>query len=162
MILAYTKGPCRSSSSQSLASHCGGPGLHPGSMWDLWWTKRHGDRFSPSTSVSPANHYTNFSIIIITGGWHNRPNSRRSDERSELDSTHPYQFKKVYKKGTVEIDSYVLNIATLERVCRYQEIYMWKPSNRTQNFIHYCHPFFFLVRLLALRPLLAYCASLGW
>jgi hypothetical protein len=44
-----------------------------GSMWCLWWTKRHWGRFSPSTSASPANHSTNFSIIIITRGWHNRP-----------------------------------------------------------------------------------------
>jgi hypothetical protein len=28
---------------------------------------------STSTSVSPANDSTNFSIIIITRGWHNRP-----------------------------------------------------------------------------------------
>jgi hypothetical protein len=62
--------PCRSSSGYSLASHRGGPGLRPGSMWGLWWTKRHWGRFSPSTSVSPANHFTNFSIIIITiGHW---------------------------------------------------------------------------------------------
>jgi hypothetical protein len=50
---------------QASASHRGGPGL--------WWTKRHWGRFSPSTSVSPANHSTDFSIIIITRGWHNRP-----------------------------------------------------------------------------------------
>jgi hypothetical protein len=38
-------------------------------MWGFWWTKRHWGRFSPSTSVSPANHHsTNFSIIIITRG----------------------------------------------------------------------------------------------
>jgi hypothetical protein len=37
-----------------------------------YWTKRHCCRFSPSTSVSPANHSTNFSIIIIVRGWHNR------------------------------------------------------------------------------------------
>jgi hypothetical protein len=43
-------------------------------MWGLWFTKGHWSRFSPSTSVSPANHHsTNFSIIIITRGWHNRP-----------------------------------------------------------------------------------------
>jgi hypothetical protein len=36
-------------------------------MWDLWWTKWCWDRFSPSTSVSPANlHSTNFSTITIT------------------------------------------------------------------------------------------------
>jgi hypothetical protein len=32
---------------------------------------RHWGGLSPSTSVSPANHSTNFSII--TRGWHNRP-----------------------------------------------------------------------------------------
>jgi hypothetical protein len=36
-------------------------------------TKRHWGRFPPSTSVSLANHSTNFSIIIITRGWHKRP-----------------------------------------------------------------------------------------
>jgi hypothetical protein len=37
-------------------------------MWNLWWTKRHWGRFSPSTSVSPVNHHsTNFSIIISPG-----------------------------------------------------------------------------------------------
>jgi hypothetical protein len=47
-------------------------------MWGLWWTKWHWDRFSPSTSVSPAIHSTNFSIIIFTGGWHSRPIGGRS------------------------------------------------------------------------------------
>jgi hypothetical protein len=28
----------------------------PSSLWGLWWTKRHWGRFSPSTTVSPANH----------------------------------------------------------------------------------------------------------
>jgi hypothetical protein len=39
-------------------------------IWGLWWTKRQWGRFSPSTFVSPANHSTNFFIIIITWGWH--------------------------------------------------------------------------------------------
>jgi hypothetical protein len=34
-------------------------------MWDLWWTKWHWGRFSPSTPVSPANyHSTDCSIFI--------------------------------------------------------------------------------------------------
>jgi hypothetical protein len=42
-------------------------------MWGLWWTKCHWGRFFPTTTVSPANsHSINFSIIIITRGWHNR------------------------------------------------------------------------------------------
>jgi hypothetical protein len=35
-------------------------------MWDLWWTKWHWGRFSPSTSVSPANfHSTNCSTVTL-------------------------------------------------------------------------------------------------
>jgi hypothetical protein len=55
-------------------------------MWGLWWTKRHWGRFSPSTSVSLANHhYTNFSIIIITQGWQNSLIGGRSAEWTQLD-----------------------------------------------------------------------------
>jgi hypothetical protein len=46
-------------------------------------------RFSPTTSVSLANHSINFSIIIITRGWHNRPFSGRSTVWTQLDSTPP-------------------------------------------------------------------------
>jgi hypothetical protein len=47
----------------------------------LWWTKRQRGRFAPSTSVFLAYHHsTNFSIIIITRGWHNRPTGDRSAE----------------------------------------------------------------------------------
>jgi hypothetical protein len=46
--------------------------------------------FFPSTSVSPANHSTNFYVIIITRGWHSRPNSGRSAEWTQLDSTPHY------------------------------------------------------------------------
>jgi hypothetical protein len=35
-----------------------GPGLV---KWDLWWTKRRWGKFSPSTSVSPANLYSSQS-----------------------------------------------------------------------------------------------------
>jgi hypothetical protein len=38
----------------------------------------------------PANHSTNFSIIIITRGWHNRPMGGRSAEWTQLDSTPHY------------------------------------------------------------------------
>jgi hypothetical protein len=59
-------------------------------MWGLWWTKRQWGRFSPSASVSPANHSTNFSITIITRGWHNRPTGGCSAEWTQLDSTPHY------------------------------------------------------------------------
>jgi hypothetical protein len=60
--------PRHSSSGQSLASHGGGQGSSLGMVkWDLWWTKWRWDRFSPNTSVSPANlHSTKFSILTIT------------------------------------------------------------------------------------------------
>jgi hypothetical protein len=63
----------RSSSSSSSGGGGGGGsrgglGSRPVNMWGLWWTKRRWGRFSPSTSVSPANHSTDFSIIIITRG----------------------------------------------------------------------------------------------
>jgi hypothetical protein len=45
---------------------------------------------SPSTSVSSANHSINFSIIIITQGWHNRPISGCNAEWTQLDSTPHY------------------------------------------------------------------------
>jgi hypothetical protein len=51
------------------------------------WTKRHWGRFRPSTPVSPANHdSTNFSIIIIVWGWHNRLISGR---RTKCIQSHP-------------------------------------------------------------------------
>jgi hypothetical protein len=76
-------------------------------MWGLWWTKRHWGRFSPSTSVSPANHHsTNFSIIIITRGWHNRPFSGRSAEWTQLDSTPHYTN---YKNQIYDITSTTTN-----------------------------------------------------
>jgi hypothetical protein len=77
-----------------LASDRGGTGSLPGSMWGLWWTKRHWGRLSPSTSVSPANHSTNFSIIIITRGCHNRPIGDRSAEWTQLDPTPTIPIKK--------------------------------------------------------------------
>jgi hypothetical protein len=56
-----------SSGGKSLASRRGGPGSSPSQvMCDLWWTKWHWYRFSPTTSVYPANlHSTNCSTIII-------------------------------------------------------------------------------------------------
>jgi hypothetical protein len=70
-------------------------------MWGLRWTKRHWGRFSPSTSVSPANQSTNFSIIIITQGWHNTPIGGRSAEWTQLDSTPHYtNLKEKAKRNT--------------------------------------------------------------
>jgi hypothetical protein len=59
--------PRHSSGCYSPASHRDGPNSSPGQVtWDLWWTKWHLGRFSPSTSVSPANsHSTDCSTFII-------------------------------------------------------------------------------------------------
>jgi hypothetical protein len=57
-----------------------------------------GTGFSQSTSVSHANHSPNFSIIIITQGWHNRPISGHSAEWAQLDSTHHYTNKKKFNR----------------------------------------------------------------
>jgi hypothetical protein len=60
-------------------------------MWHLWWTKQHWGRFSQSASVSAANHHsTDFSSIIITRGWHNKPTGGRSAECTQLHSTPNY------------------------------------------------------------------------
>jgi hypothetical protein len=79
----------------SFSTHRGGPGSRTGSMWGLWWTKRHWGRISPITSVSPANHSTDLSIIIITRGWHNRRLSSRSVEWTLIPSP-TMQIKKLW------------------------------------------------------------------
>jgi hypothetical protein len=50
----------------------------------------HWGRFSQSTSVSPANHSTNFLIILITRGWHNRPIGGHSAKWTQMDSNPQY------------------------------------------------------------------------
>jgi hypothetical protein len=52
-------------------------------------------RFSPSTSVSLANHSTEFSVIIITWGWHNRPLCGRSLDRTLIPPTSMQIKKKI-------------------------------------------------------------------
>jgi hypothetical protein len=77
------------------------PGFTSGqNMWGgLWWTKPHWGRFSLSTSVSPINrHSTNFSIIIITHGWHNRPIGGRSTEWIQFDFTPTTPIKNIDTK----------------------------------------------------------------
>jgi hypothetical protein len=65
--------------------------------WDLWWTKWHRGRFSPSTSVSPAIHSTKFSILTITWGRYNRPVSGRHAEWTQF-GLHPPLCKLKKKK----------------------------------------------------------------
>jgi hypothetical protein len=53
--------------------------------WDLWWTKRHWDRFSPNTSVSPVTPSTDCSTLIIFHhpGLYNKTNSGRCVKSTE-------------------------------------------------------------------------------
>jgi hypothetical protein len=96
-------------------------------MWGLWWTKQHWGRFSPSTSVSPANHTTNFSIIIITRHWHNRPISGRSAEWTQLDSNPHYtNLKKIYPIYLAHKLSFLLLFYT--RAIAYSEL-IWQVLN---------------------------------
>jgi hypothetical protein len=56
----------------------------------LWWTKWRWARFSPSTSVSPANlHSTKFSILTITRSRYNRTEVADVPSGPSLDSTVP-------------------------------------------------------------------------
>jgi hypothetical protein len=60
-----------------LTAACSNPGQV---IWDLWWSKWHCGRFSPSTSVSAVTHSTDCSTLIITciiRGWYKRPNGGR-------------------------------------------------------------------------------------
>jgi hypothetical protein len=47
------------------ASHCSSLGLNPGQItWNLYWTKQHWSKFSPSTSVSLVNSHSTDSSTI--------------------------------------------------------------------------------------------------
>jgi hypothetical protein len=94
--------------------------------------------------VSPTNHSTNFSIIIITRGWHNRPIGGRSGEWTQLDSTPPlYQFKKnTLSPADTPVWGCVLQMgrcAVSIRFCRVKRscvqvcvwtLWMWNAANR--------------------------------
>jgi hypothetical protein len=68
-------------------------------MWYLQWTKPHWDRISPSISVSPANHSTDCSTLIII---HHHPGLVQQVSSglsiSGLGSTPPQKRKKEKKK----------------------------------------------------------------
>jgi hypothetical protein len=56
--------------------------LSPGQdMWDLWWTKLHWGRFSPSTSVSPTDNSTDCCTLIMNhpGLVQSHPTPNNSD-----------------------------------------------------------------------------------
>jgi hypothetical protein len=59
-------------------------------MWDLWWTKWRWDRFSPSTSVSPANLHSTTNCSTVTTIYHVRLVQQPSSGRSITDSLLPH------------------------------------------------------------------------
>jgi hypothetical protein len=75
--------PCHGSGGRSPASHSGGPASIPvQSMWGLWWTKWHWDRFfyeyfgfPPVNFIPPVLHYLEKrgKLIIFMTGLHNKP-----------------------------------------------------------------------------------------
>jgi hypothetical protein len=66
--------PCHSSGGKSPTSHRGGPGSIPGqSMWDLWWTKWHWDRFLPE--------YFGFPLSL---SFHRCSITRKKEETNHL------------------------------------------------------------------------------
>jgi hypothetical protein len=90
LIASCLQSPCHTSGGYSPASHRGGPIWSPCKvMWELWWTKWHWGRFSPSTSVflpiriPPIAPQSSISIIW---GWYNRANSGRSTKGAQ---SHP-------------------------------------------------------------------------
>jgi hypothetical protein len=50
-------------------------GIQRAVMWDLWWTRWHWDRISPSTSIFPANSHSTDCSTLIIWGWYHRANS---------------------------------------------------------------------------------------
>jgi hypothetical protein len=68
--------PHHGSGCWSPASHRRGPGSILGrSIWDLWWTKWHWDRFPPVNFILPVLHYKEKRIFIT--GLHNKPSRLR-------------------------------------------------------------------------------------
>jgi hypothetical protein len=90
------KWPCRISGDYWQASHCGGPGSIPGHlMWDLLWSERNWDRFSPSTSVFLAKHSTDCSTLINIHHHHPGTSTIGHLVASLLVNTVPLQLKKI-------------------------------------------------------------------
>jgi hypothetical protein len=110
-------------------------------MWGLWWTKRHWGRFSPSTSVSPANHHsTNFSIIITTRSWHNRSIGGRSAEWTQMDSTPHHTNLNFFTRGLNVRQVFYFNFNVIQR-----------SSSRTDRFPHVSQDGSFLITPTILR-----------
>jgi hypothetical protein len=65
-------------------------------MWNVWWTKWHWSRFSPTTSVSPTNyHSTDCSTLIVYHPGAGKIGQLVTDEPNVLSLTPPQQTKAV-------------------------------------------------------------------
>jgi hypothetical protein len=85
-------------------------------MRDLWWTKWHWGKFTPSTSVFLTNHYsTKFSILIITRGKYNMRIAGLRAEWTQLDSNPHFSNKKNYGDAYNPIFDVVLNYELRQR-----------------------------------------------
>jgi hypothetical protein len=63
---------CHGSGSWLPVCHCVGAHLHPGqSIWDLWWTEWHWDRFFLSSVVFPIRYHSTVALHthISSGEW---------------------------------------------------------------------------------------------
>jgi hypothetical protein len=115
-------------------THLGGSGLDPDQvMLNLLWTKRYSGRFSPTTSVSHANHFTDCSthdllfgvgtigqiVVEVTSGLRRMASSRmlrrvalvRTDVSEEL-SAFIITVTRIGELGTLAVTS---NRHTLRR-----------------------------------------------
>jgi hypothetical protein len=80
-------------------------------MWDLWWTKLHWGRFSPSTSVSFASSHSNncsTSSSFNIRRWYNRPINGRHTKWTQSHPT-PRNLKKTSHE--------IVSLSWLSSVC---------------------------------------------
>jgi hypothetical protein len=108
-------------------------------------------QFYPSTSVSHANHHsTNFFIIIITLGWHNRPIGDPSTEWAQLGSNPPlYQLKEIDRGLSRFFQSLWAITRTLPRLSHENFL-----TNHFQLIIHQCfyHLMVFSLNIESVMP----------
>jgi hypothetical protein len=76
-------------------------------MWDLWWTKRHWVRFSPSTSVSPTTQSTDCSTLVTIHNYPGLVQQAKQWRTHQVDSLAPT--KQTKEKKTINNVSCAVN-----------------------------------------------------